>query len=260
MVRGIEKFKDFFKDFADNYIIIGGTACEIHEEAFAQTPRATKDIDIILVVEALTDSFVYRFWEFVKNGRYQQRHKGTVEGEQPRHEYYRFMKPENLSFPYQVELFSRKLDLLNFPKDARITPVPTEENLSSLSAILMDDDYYRFTIEHSVLEDNVHIAAIESLICLKCKAFVDLSERRQRGEQVDSRNIQKHKKDVFRLAAMLAPADKFNIPVKIMDDIDHFITMASDDKPNDDFFRSAGLQGIKAEDIINQLRNSFHHD
>lgn len=60
MVRGIEKFKDFFKDFADNYIIIGGTACEIHEEAFAQTPRATKDIDIILVVEALTDSFVYR--------------------------------------------------------------------------------------------------------------------------------------------------------------------------------------------------------
>jgi hypothetical protein len=59
---------------------------------------------------------------------------------------------------------------------------------------------------------------------------------------------------------MLAPADKFNIPVKIMDDIDHFITMASDDKPNDDFFRSAGLQGIKAEDIINQLRNSFHHD
>lgn len=170
------------------------------------------------------------------------------------------MKPENLSFPYQVELFSRKLDLLNFPKDARIMPVPTEEDLSSLSAILMDDDYYRFTIEYSVLEDNVHIAAIESLICLKCKAFVDLSEHRQRGEQVDSRNIQKHKKDVFRLAAMLAPADKFNIPVKIMDDIDHFITMASDDKPNDDFFRSAGLQGIKAEDIINQLRNSFHHD
>lgn len=46
----------------------------------------------------------------------------------------------------------------------------------------------------------------------------------------------------------------------LTDYIDHFITMASDDKPNDDFFRSAGLQGIKAEDIINQLRNSFHHD
>lgn len=260
MVRGLEKFKDFFRDFADNYIIIGGTACEIYEEAYAQTPRATKDIDIILVVEALTDVFVSKFWDFIKEGKYQQRHKGTVEGEGPSHEYYRFMRPEDSSFPYQIELFSRKLDLLNFPADARITPVPTEEDLSSLSAILMDDDYYHFTIDHSALEDDIHLAAIESLICLKCKAFVDLSVRKSRGEQVDSRNILKHKKDVFRLAAMLAPADHFAIPQRIMNDINSFIAKVSDEKPNDDFFHSAGLQGIKADDIINQLKNSFSHD
>jgi hypothetical protein len=29
MVRGIEKFKEYFTDYADNYIIIGGTACDI---------------------------------------------------------------------------------------------------------------------------------------------------------------------------------------------------------------------------------------
>ena len=260
MVRGLEKFKEFFNDFADNYIIIGGTACEIHEETHAQTPRATKDIDIIIVVEALTDEFVAKFWNFIKEGRYQQRHKGTVEGNRPCHEYYRFMRPEDSSFPYQLELFSRKLDLLNFPDDARITPVPTDEDLSSLSAILMNDDYYHFTIYHSVLEDGIHIAAIESLICLKCKAFVDLSERKLRGEQVDSRNIQKHKKDVFRLAAMLAPADHFEIPTRIMEDINSFISKVSEEKPNDDFFRSAGLQGLKADDIINQLKNCFSHD
>lgn len=32
---------------------------------------------------------------------------------------------------------------MNFPEEARITPIPVDEDLSSLSAILMDDDYYR---------------------------------------------------------------------------------------------------------------------
>ena len=52
MVRGIDTFREYFKDFEANYVIIGGTACEIHEENYAQFPRATKDIDIILIVEA----------------------------------------------------------------------------------------------------------------------------------------------------------------------------------------------------------------
>ena len=58
MVRGLEQFKAFFSEFEDNYVIIGGTACEIHEEIYAQTPRATKDIDVILIVEALSKEFV----------------------------------------------------------------------------------------------------------------------------------------------------------------------------------------------------------
>ena len=40
MVRGIDTFKELFKGFEDNYVIIGGTACEIHEELYAQVPRA----------------------------------------------------------------------------------------------------------------------------------------------------------------------------------------------------------------------------
>lgn len=54
MVRGIDKFREFFTGYEGNYVIIGGTACEMHEEIYAQTPRATKDIDIILIVEAIT--------------------------------------------------------------------------------------------------------------------------------------------------------------------------------------------------------------
>lgn len=58
MVKGIDKFREFFANFAGNYIVIGGTACEIYEEQYAQIPRATKDIDMILIVEALSADFV----------------------------------------------------------------------------------------------------------------------------------------------------------------------------------------------------------
>lgn len=44
MVKGIEKFKEHFGKYQDNYVIIGGTACEVHEDAAGQKPRATKDM------------------------------------------------------------------------------------------------------------------------------------------------------------------------------------------------------------------------
>ena len=48
MVKGIEKFKKFFEGFEDCYVVIGGTACEIHEELYAQIPRAQDMSDAIL--------------------------------------------------------------------------------------------------------------------------------------------------------------------------------------------------------------------
>lgn len=63
MVRGLEKFKEYFAEYEANYVIIGGAACDLYEENFAQIPRATKDIDVILVVEALSAAFVAKFWD-----------------------------------------------------------------------------------------------------------------------------------------------------------------------------------------------------
>ena len=42
----------------------------MHEEIYAQTPRATKDIDIILIVEALSSDFAAKFWEFENSGNH----------------------------------------------------------------------------------------------------------------------------------------------------------------------------------------------
>ncbi len=257
MVKGLEQFKAFFIGFENNYVIIGGTACEIHEEKYALVPRATKDIDIILIVEALTNAFVSKFWEFVKAARYGEQNSATVERQNNKHEYYRFMKPANPEFPYQIELFSRNPGLVNFPEDAHITPIPVDENLSSLSAILMNEDYYHFTIEHSYIDNGVHIATIESLICLKCKAYLEMKYRDSQGEQVDSRHIAKHKKDVFRLAGMLAPADSYALPERLAKDIAVFCDDVSNDIPTAEFFRSAGLGHVSGEDLIKQIKQSF---
>jgi len=44
MVRGIQKFRDCFKEFTGSYIIIGGTACDIAIDQAGLKPRATKDM------------------------------------------------------------------------------------------------------------------------------------------------------------------------------------------------------------------------
>ena len=66
MVEGIERFREAMADYADNYIIIGGTACDIVLDGSPMQARPTRDIDMIVVVEKLTREFVEAFWRFVR--------------------------------------------------------------------------------------------------------------------------------------------------------------------------------------------------
>lgn len=144
MVKGIELFRTFFKDYSEKYILIGGAACDVHLSQAGLIFRATKDLDIVLVVELLEDEFVKRFWEFVKNGAY-----GTRQKSDGARKYYRFIKPAKDEYPFQLELFARNPDLLDLADDTHLTPIPVDKDLSSLSAILMNDDYYRFILTQS---------------------------------------------------------------------------------------------------------------
>ena len=251
MVRGIDKFREYFAGYGDSYIIIGGTACDILEENAGQQPRATKDIDIILIVEALRANFVKQFWKFIKAGQYETRQRGNG-----KHEYFRFLKPQTIEFPFQIEIFARKPDVLEIADDARLTPIPVNEDLSSLSAILMNENYYHFTLEHNIIEDGIRLADIESLIVLKAKAFIDLSDRKVKGENIDDKNIRKHKNDIFRLATMLTKMDKFILPSDIQNDMDVFCQMISQSLPDNAFFKSIDLFA-KPEDVFDLLCDAF---
>lgn len=103
MVKGLEVFRQHFRDYADHYVLIGGAACDIVMTSAGLTFRATKDLDIVLYLEALDAEFVRVFWEFVRAGGYEIQKKSTGE-----RQFYRFQKPANADYPFMLELFSRQ--------------------------------------------------------------------------------------------------------------------------------------------------------
>ena len=136
MVKGLEKFKEHFAGFEDHYVIIGGTACEITLRDTDMRPRANDDIDMILIAEKMTPEFGKRFWEFIVAGEYKtrQRYRGN---KKPITELFRFIKPQE-GFSVQIELLSKYPDILGEPTAFHLTPIPFGEEISSLSAILLD--------------------------------------------------------------------------------------------------------------------------
>ncbi len=253
MVRGLDIFKQYFKDYTDNYIIIGGTACDILMEEEGFTPRATKDIDLILIVEALNSSFVKQFWKFIQDGNYERQEKSNDE-----RNYYRFMKPEKSDFPFQLELFSRTPDTIDLEEPAHLTPIPVDDELSSLSAILMNEEYYNFLLEHSVIENNIRLANLEALICLKAKAFLEITERINAGGKEDAKHLKKHKNDVFKLAAMLPVNSEFNLPNELKLHLKEFINSMKGNLPNKIIFKDMGIPSLDAAIVLQQIEKSFH--
>lgn len=253
MVTGIERWREYFKDYKDKYVLIGGAACNLLEVELEMNPRATKDLDLILVVEVLTPDFGLRLWDFIKSANYSDRSRGENE---VKHEYYRFTNPEDKTYPKQIELFARNTGIINLPPDAHIEPIRVGEGLSSLSAVLIDDDYYAFTIEHSRNIEDIHVASPEALICLKAKAYTEMLDRKAAGEQVDSRDIEKHKKDIFRLIAMLSQNSHFILPEKLKKDLNDFYQKIGE-LPNPDFFKNAGLRGLDAGRLLDLFNMAF---
>ena len=252
MVRGLNIFGEYFKDFSDNYVIIGGTACDILIEEAALIPRATKDIDIILVVEALNSDFIKQFWQFIKDGNYEHKEKSF-----DKRRYYRFTKPGEKEFPYQIELFSRIPDLIEIDETAYLTPIPADDDLSSLSAILLSDDYYHFMLEHSTLDNGLHRANTEALICLKAKAFLEISERINKGSTEDVKQLRKHKSDVFRMAVLLREADIFELPESIRNHLQTFFNIIANDLPGKAIFKEMGIGDIEVTDVFQKLIRNF---
>lgn len=249
MVRGLEKFGKHFADFTDRYVLIGGTASALAMKELGNDFRATKDLDIVLCLEMLDIAFVKQFWEFVRQAGYNNRQKSTG-----KKLFYRFNKPRNADFPEMMELFSRVPDILHLKEEAHLAPLPIEDEISSLSAILLDDAYYDLIREHSKIVDGMTIASPECLIPLKAKAYLDLTERRGAGEALDFRHIKKHKNDIFRLYTILNPNVNPTIePVVKIDLLKAFRLLEKETIQ----LQTLGIQDVSVAEILTEMEKFY---
>ena len=250
MVRGLELFKAHFKGHEDCFVLIGGTACDLAMDAVGEEFRATKDLDIVLCVEHLTPDFVRAIWEFVRAGRYDNRQRSTG-----RRLFYRFFEPAVETYPYMLELFSRLPDSLKFKGAGRLTPIPIDGKASSLSAILMDDEYYKFLQHGTTMAEGLPVVRPEYLVPLKARAWLDLVRRRNGGEQVDSDDIRKHRNDVFKLFLILDPGVIPRLSGQLADDLGAFARAMLDERLD---LKSLGYpKSRKQDELIEQIKKSY---
>ena len=218
MVKGLDLFRERFRKFEGAFTLIGGAACDEWFTAQRLPFRATKDLDIVLIIEAIDREFVGALRNFIRDGEYEIRRR--TEGAPV---LYRFAKPKSEQFPFMLELFSRKPEGLQLEEGQEIVPILAGADHHSLSALLLDEDYYALIRTHKDVRDGLPFANATALIPLKANAWLNLTEHKANGAEIDSRDIAKHRNDVFRLAGTLPGEPGPKLPENISGDLIRFL-------------------------------------
>ena len=150
-----------------------------------------------------------------------------------------------------IELFSRTGYVLE--SGSELTPIHIDDSVSSLSAILLNDAYYRFLLQGRDVIDGFSVLRPTWLIPFKAKAWLDLSERKERGEHVDSRDMKKHRNDILRMASELV-LERCVLPDEIRNDMMRFIDVMN---VTDMEIKNLKLRGDKAEEIRRLLVDTY---
>ena len=228
MVIGIDRFREHFAAHEGQYAIIGGTACDLLFDAAGLDFRATRDIDMVPCVEVVDAKFGRAFHAFLDAGGYQARERGDG-----RREFYRFHRPTDRNFPFMIELFARRPVKLDLPEDAIYRRVPVDQDIVSLSAILLDDSYFEALQAAKRQIDGVTIVDETLLIPFKARAVLDLTARSEKGANVHRKDIRKHRNDVFRLAQLLPEDARVSLPKPVRQDLRVFVDLAHADQALD---------------------------
>ncbi|MFV1980158.1 MAG: hypothetical protein ACC655_03320 [Rhodothermia bacterium] len=248
MVVGLSKFVEHLKGFEDCFVLIGGTACDLWMESVGLQFRATRDLDVVLISESLGPDFQRLFWDFIELGRYREQSRSSHTPP-----FYRFVQPDSDGFPAMIELFSN--EFLELPDSAVLTPIPAGDELISLSAILLDDESYQYLLGSKIDIDGIPTVPGSTLIPLKAAAWSDLKRRQKAGEPVKSRDIKKHRNDVFLLYLSLKPGDRYALPDTLQAPFHELLQALPPDSPDWNAIRaSIRSQGLELPDPATVLQ------
>ncbi|MDE0113255.1 MAG: hypothetical protein OXN84_13370 [Albidovulum sp.] len=136
-----------------------------------------------------------------------------------RREYYLFYRPSDESFPAMIEPFARRLDAPSSSGAAALARIPVENDVISLSAIHVDDEYFEALEETRRIVADIVLVDEGILIPLKARAFLGLSLRKAEGENVDRRHVRRHRGDVYLLVRLLPDDGSLALAASIRDDL-----------------------------------------
>lgn len=248
-MKGLDVFREYFKEYSEQYVLIGGAACDVIFEEQDAAFRATKDLDLVLIVEALTPAFGRKFWQFIREGGYENRAKSNGAPQ-----FYRFDKPKTPDFPYMIEIFSKTQNAFQGEDVGPCVPLPLGDEISSLSAILLNEDYYSMLLKGKNLISGIMVLSPTYLIPFKAKAWLDLRERKAQGQHIDEKDIRKHKNDIIRLTALLTGGEQSELPDIVRQDMALFIDSLTGESVD---LKSLKIPGVKFEDVLAVLKQIY---
>ena len=145
---------------------------------------------------------------------------------------------------------------MKYEEADRLTPIHISDEISSLSAILLNDEYYQFLISGVEEIDGLQVLNYTQIIPFKAKAWLDLKSRKENGEQVDTKNITKHKNDVFRLSQLITGADAIALTGEIQSDMKTFLLAMIEEDVD---LKHLHIRG-KKRDILERIANVYGID
>ena len=129
---------------------------------------------------------------------------------------------------------------IDIPDEHIYAKAPVDEDALSLSAILLYEHYYDALQQSITVLDGVSVLTEDLLIPFKAKAYLDLSQRKAEGANISSRDVDKYRNDVFRLAQLLPADRRTKLSESIRNDIRVFLdTVGGDDSFDPNAFEVA---------------------
>jgi hypothetical protein len=164
---GLNHFEEYFKDFRESYVVVGGFATlMLLEKQLEGHGKVTQDIDLVLLTTASIE-MAQKIKAYVREGEY------TIQkGEKDNFSYYRFVNPKVENFAKEIELFAVKDQALLLDEGQRIIPIDPEEGLYSLSAIMLDNEYFEMIKNNIDNSNRVPCTNTLATIMLKYQPFM----------------------------------------------------------------------------------------
>lgn len=84
---------------------------------------------------------------------------------------------------------------------------------------------------------------------------MDLCKLKSSGKTIDSKDIKKHKNDVFRLYQILSLDTDIALPQSIADDLQMFFEKISDEPPD---LKNLGIRNASLAEVIGNLKKIYN--